>query len=659
MRSLPHARHLPLPERQCPGSPLSSAFVAGRSLALHDFDIAVRQKLDYDAALAAVFDPTQAVPCYVTLPQHPSLRYSTRRRFPLEGDNFTFMRRRQSREIADMLLGQLNRKEFATYIQGPQGVGKSHMLYEAALLLSTSPGCRVVYEHDCASWAGSDGLPIEATLYFLRTVAMAFAGDSEVMQLCRDTIGKVAIASSTAEAQKAVCSLFLPQLGNLCKRLGLKVFFMFDQHNSLTPQMRAGFPYSLPESALLRVSQLRGVAMVVISASANNEYQLEVASQQPPWPQVFVNRGFQTAEMDVFLRHHGLFGAPEADLDRLRYETSCYPLELAYFLEVRALLKKEKLDSFESIMDAYLNGCDAPLVEGRRSYFAGLVRRFDVYLSGRSDAVRALEHLINGVVCMKLELPLSTFSGQVLLNLQMCFKSRAPRQGIETASRRLDYISPITPAALSAAEDFYLANSDAKAKLDSAFQYVFETPTLESSMRGLMLQRYLIQQLENADGLTLSAGQYKVDHVLGLPSEILSIARRMRKVEWHGNSVPQVTLSRLEDLLFVPLSQNYPGVDFLIWVAQTKTLCLFQVTLSSVSQHSSNFWESRPVLQSSWKDALGVLHFDRVWITPDVNAGKSDGVRSHDGQCACSLSELLETNATLFPLLRRWLPALK
>jgi hypothetical protein len=260
---------------------------------------------------------------------------------------------------------------------------------------------------------------------------------------------------------------------------------------------------------------------------------------------------------------------------------------------------------------------------------------------------------------MKLELPLSTFSGQVLLNLQMCFKSRAPRQGIETASRRLDYISPITPAALSAAEDFYLANSDAKAKLDSAFQYVFETPTLESSMRGLMLQRYLIQQLENADGLTLSAGQYKVDHVLGLPSEILSIARRMRKVEWHGNSVPQVTLSRLEDLLFVPLSQNYPGVDFLIWVAQTKTLCLFQVTLSSVSQHSSNFWESRPVLQSSWKDALGVLHFDRVWITPDVNAGKSDGVRSHDGQCACSLSELLETNATLFPLLRRWLPALK
>jgi hypothetical protein len=362
----------------------------------------------------------------------------------------------------------------------------------------------------------------------------------------------------------------------------------------------------------------------------------------------------------VFLRHHGLFGALEDDLDRLRYETSCYPLELAYFLEVRALLKKEKLDSFQRIMDAYLIGSEAPLVEGRRSYFAGLVRRFDVYLSGRSDAVRALEHLINGVVCMKLELPLSTFSGQVLLNLQMCFKSRAPRQGIEIASRRLDYISPITPAALSAAEDFYLANSDARAKLDSAFQYVFETPTFEASVRGLILQRYLIQQLENANGVALRARRYNSKHTLGRSLAMAVLVRRqMRKVEWHGNSVPQMTLSRSEDLLLVPLSPNYPGVDFLIWVAQKKALCLFQVTLSSVSQHSSNFWESDPELQSRWRDVLGVQRFDRVWITLDVDARKSGGVRSHDGQFACSLAELLETNEALFPLLHRWSPALK
>ena len=176
-------------------------------------------------------------------------------------------------------------------------------------------------------------------------------------------------------------------------------------------------------------------------------------------------------------------------------------------------------------------------------------------------------------------------------------------------------------------------------------------------MRGLMLQRYLIQQLENADSLTLSAGQYDMNHALGSLSEVLSVSRRMRKVEWHGNSVPQMTLSRSEDLLLVPLSQNYPGVDFLIWEAQTKTLFLFQVTLASVAQHSSNFWESRLELQSSWKDVLGVQRFHRVWITLDVDAGTSDGVRSHVGQCACSLADLLKTNASLFPLLRFWSPA--
>jgi hypothetical protein len=137
------------------------------------------------------------------------------------------------------------------------------------------------------------------------------------------------------------------------------------------------------------------------------------------------------------------------------------------------------------------------------------------------------------------------------------------------------------------------------------------------------------------------------------------VRRQMRKVEWHGNSVPQMTLSRSEDLLLVPLSPNYPGVDFLIWVAQKKALCLFQVTLSSVSQHSSNFWESDPELQSRWRDVLGVQRFDRVWITLDVDARKSGGVRSHDGQFACSLAELLETNEALFPLLHRWSPALK
>ncbi len=206
------------------------------------------------------------------------------------------MRRQRSRDLAAWLTQLLEKREFASYIQGPQGVGKSHLLYEACLLLSAKPDCRIVYEHDCASWASLANTPVKGALYLLRSIGMAFAQDAEVLQLCKHFTARVSLVSDAVAAEDAVCNVFLPQLGELCQRLKLKVFFVFDQHNSLTPAMRATFPFSLPEARLLRVSQLRGVGMVVISASVNNEYFLEAALQQPPWPLFSVNKGFRSSE---------------------------------------------------------------------------------------------------------------------------------------------------------------------------------------------------------------------------------------------------------------------------------------------------------------------------------------------------------------------------
>ena len=61
--------------------------------------------------------------------------------------------------------------------------------------------------------------------------------------------------------------------------------------------------------------------------------------------------------MDVFLKHHGLFRASEADLDSLRYETNCYPLELAYFLEVRREGQCSQVDAGASRVDASRVDC--------------------------------------------------------------------------------------------------------------------------------------------------------------------------------------------------------------------------------------------------------------------------------------------------------------
>ena len=624
----------------------------------------MQQIRDFTAALKEAYarvDPELVVPYYVTVPPHPSLQFSSRRRFAVSDGRFSFMRREQSVLYAAELLQQLGRCEPGAYFQGLQGAGMSHLIFDIFLLLCARADCRVVYQHDCASWADYRDDLISATLYFLRSVAMAFADDDDVLSLCRTTINEVAICSSIQEAERIVCSVFLPQLGDLCRQDDRKVFFVFDQHNSLTPELRSTFPYSLPEARLLRIPQLRGVGMVVISASANNEYQLKVALQQPPLPTFQINRGFLTdgepSEVATFLEHHGVvLQSPE--VTQLQYETNCFPLELAYFVQTRNLLRTAKVDhTFESVLNTYLNGRDLPLVKGRHSYFALAVRDFDQKIASQPRTDLTREHLINGIVCMQLQLPISSFSNQVFLNRQLCFMSDRPFGGASVdAARGLDFIHPITPLARTAAVNFYLASPAYVQTLQSASRHVFAMPTLESSVRGFILQRYIIQRLREASSFELAGQKIGDDHSLSPVATFCSIRLPLSVTEWYGLDVPPTTLSRPEDLLLVPLSVNYPGVNFLIWIAGAETLFLFHVTVTSVAKHT--FWESQQPLEAAWVAKLGVKKMERVWISPDVNAGTPRATRRHSGQWACSLALLKRTNSGVFPLLQSWLPAL-
>jgi hypothetical protein len=292
------------------------------------------------------------------------------------------------------------------------------------------------------------------------------------------------------------------------------------------------------------------------------------------------------------------------------------------------------------------------MADGRRSYFALAVRNFDQKLASQPNAAAAREQLINGIVCMQLQLPVRSFSVQVLLNRQLCFMSDRPFGSAGVHSPRgLAFIHPITPMARTAAIDYYLSAPVYVQALQSAYREVFATPTLDASARGFILQRYIIQQFRAAASFALLGRQYDADHALSAPRQFCSARLQLRVVEWNGNGVPPFTLSRLEDLLLVPLTSNYPGVDFLIWKADTETLFLFQVTVRSVAQHS-DFWQNRQQLQDEWAAMLGVKTFERVWITPDVNAGVPEAARSNAGQWACSLALLKSTNSELFPLLQ-------
>lgn len=70
----------------------------------------------------------------------------------------------------------------------------------------------------------------------------------------------------------------------------------------------------------------------VISASANNEYHLKVASDNE-WPQFVINHGFSSEEFQVWEDKNNFFKGQ--DLERIEYYTSRIPNELRMVLESR------------------------------------------------------------------------------------------------------------------------------------------------------------------------------------------------------------------------------------------------------------------------------------------------------------------------------------
>ncbi|CAG8527089.1 27915_t:CDS:2 [Dentiscutata erythropus] len=74
--------------------------------------------------------------------------------------------------------------------------------------------------------------------------------------------------------------------------------------------------------------------------------------------------------------------------------------------------------------------------------------------------------------------------------------------------------------------------------------------------------------------------------------------------------------------LFIPLSSNYPGVDFLIWDTIYRELFAFQITISSSTSHrksKNNFMEGENSLKSKWATLCGIEN-DKVkfiWLVPD------------------------------------------
>ena len=185
---------------------------------------------------------------------------------------------------------------------------------------------------------------------------------------------------------------------------------------------------------------------------------------------------------------------------KTRVATNSYPLEMTFLRDAyRALHTRNGASvTLQRCIDIYERGDTMLGVTGLHR-----LSLFDERIS--SDKQKRLN---NSFVCIKLELPVSTFPDAVLLNVAISY---IPQSYSFTAEARLggppDYIHPVTPAALQAAMALYAPRATLSVQEVAVLEYVFQSASMPRFVKGRMLEFYILQQLSVAPSFKLAGFQ--------------------------------------------------------------------------------------------------------------------------------------------------------
>jgi len=148
------------------------------------------------------------------------------------------------------------------YVQGPVGIGKSHLLYILAAEFRLDRSLyRVTYINDCGSWR-LDGLN-----YLLCELVTTFYDDSIEHKSIAEWFQMV--TESRTDDQIMIMMNLMRALVNYVKISNLQWIVIADQHNALySPSVVKEFPFNILN--FLSTHRNSNVK-VILSASANNE----------------------------------------------------------------------------------------------------------------------------------------------------------------------------------------------------------------------------------------------------------------------------------------------------------------------------------------------------------------------------------------------------
>ena len=417
--------------------------------------------------------------------------------------------------------------------------------------MKAQPENRVIFIANCLAWKGTLK---EALEFLLEQVLFAFANDEKI---CK-RVENILEIRDYAKLEEEVNSLILNELPQFCAENKLNLFAIFDQHNALTEAERQTFPFKLPESLPSILSWSEAKTLVVISASANNEYYLKVASKGD-WPQFILNEGFTDDEFRTWTKESKFFPDDE-NLSDVSYVTANIPNEL------------------RCILDLYEQSA-------RKLSLSELV---EMYWKQRFETYTTKQEVWSDKFCQRnLN---ETHAKEVVVAMMLGVRSKPSSYNRELIYFKDGIPKAITPVARDALLQFY--NTSLDQIFEETVKGIFRTSEFPVATKGLALQQYMTRTIGRSEALRLRARKIDVtkeakDWATGIELDL----KRVLVQEYSGNYPAIIDRATT---IFVPTNPNYSDVDLLIWDAPNNTLYPIQITLmESLKAHTNEFFKLR------------------------------------------------------------------
>ncbi|CAG8787851.1 5620_t:CDS:2, partial [Dentiscutata erythropus] len=498
------------------------------------------------------------------------------------------------------------------YIFGPSGLGKSYSIYYLVAQLRLHNNLRVTYINSCEEWWKShDHVPYE---FLLNELICTFSNDElspltvadwiefvirGLTKRLSDKLDKLTEHSKWVEAFMMSSSnsieerfkTFIKELRTYARENEYLWIWVFDQYNALHKyDVHVKFPFSLVKTLPTFLDE---IGLIIVSASANNEV---FPKEFKLWEKFFMYSGYTDDEFLEWckMRNYKIDRNPQlkSQLDSIRFWTNSYPLEL----------------------DLWHMTNGSSLVEKTSNY---LDMRGTEILSNHHIFRKNLDHneLISLNSCV-VSMILGSTKPDVIygMNRQFMYEksvSETDEEGDTNAT--IVAIHPLAQQAIIDSHPEHPLN-----ELRDMVSDVFNKGEYSNDTKGRFAELYIKTLLEYTKTL-----EFKITE----PGRKRTVAydlnfKLSQIIKFIGNDIPTEGFNMEKNALFLPQSDNYPGVDFLVWDHCSKILFSFQVTIDSLANHrksKDNFMTGEGSLKNKWATLCNTegnkVKF--IWLAPD------------------------------------------